>query len=121
MIRKLLEKLGLWEVTQKVVEETTKSIARRTGGAGKYYVSYLQDCGFGAGMHCHAVVVAENWQHCYDNYEDLIRKIGPYSVNDAYGNGPVACFYLQDQDEEDSVVMARFHDDELADQWIDPS
>lgn len=90
----------------------------------RFYVSYLQDCGFGAGMHCHDVVEAENWKEVYENFEDLIRAGGKsrgtnYSVQSV--GTPTACFQLFDQEETRDDVLTRFTGDTLGDDcFIDP-
>jgi len=89
----------------------------------RYYVSWLQDCGFGAGMHCHSVVEAEGWQEVFDNYEKLAREAGKRDGHNYCVNGigtPTACFLLYDQEESSPNVLERFIKDTLDDQYTDP-
>ncbi len=93
------------------------------GTTMRYYVSWLQDCGFGAGMHCHSVVEAPNWEEAFSRYEDLAREAGKREGNSyaVFGIGtPVACFLLEDQEEPSSQVLDRFRADTLEDQYTDP-
>lgn len=43
---------------------------------GRFYVSYLQDCGYGAGMWCHGVVEAESISFAKKHWADLLRGQG---------------------------------------------
>ena len=89
----------------------------------RFYVSYLQSCGY-AGMHCHDVIQAENWKEAYENFEDLIRASGKsrgtsYAVQSV--GTPTACFKLFDQEESRDDVLERFNGDTLGDDcFVDP-
>jgi len=40
----------------------------------KFYVSYLQDCGYGAGMWCHFVIEAPDLEYAKEHWAEMSPK-----------------------------------------------
>lgn len=58
----------------------------------RFYVSYIQDCGWAA-MWCHSVIEAESLSDATENWQQYIRDQG-YRCNPAYGEEPEELFEL---------------------------
>lgn len=89
----------------------------------RFYVSYIQDCGHGAAMVCHAVIDAADQVDARTHYVERIYAQG-YCCNPAYGraNSLTACFevptcLIEKTSEE---ILGHYYEQSSKDQWFAP-
>jgi hypothetical protein len=70
---------------------------------GKYYVSYTQDCGYGAAMVCHYVIHATSIKDAQKNWQDRIRADG-FAVQTYSPYDPGELFYVDERLQNHSLA-----------------
>jgi hypothetical protein len=87
----------------------------------RIYLSWMQDCGHGAAMECHAVVEAASQAVAKRDWQNLIADRGQ-ACSDAFGTGPSACFVLPASlaDAPETEILRHYYETGFEGQWIAP-